>query len=72
MLIVGEKGGLEVCKQLRTANETWSIPTISCLSEPTHESVLAALDHGASHVLRVPFEDSIVLLKVIAGVEKDF
>ena len=71
MLIVGEQGGLEVCKELRTSNETWPIPTVSCLSEPTSEGVLAALDHGASHVLRVPFEDAIALLKVISGVETD-
>ena len=67
MVIVGEESGLDVCRRIRIANETWSLPTIVCLSEPTRERVLEALDQGASHVLRVPFDEGLELVKVITS-----
>ena len=69
MLIVGSDSGLEFCTKLRMANETWAIPTLLCLSEPTRADVLQALDRGASHVLAVPLADDADLLKVIASAE---
>ena len=70
MLIIGEQRGLEVCRQVRIESETWLVPTLLCLSEPTRETVLEGLDHGASFVLRVPFEEPIELLKVISALEE--
>jgi hypothetical protein len=67
-LIVGQEPGFDVCRRVRLANETWSIPTILCLTEPTRQNVLDALDQGASHVLSVPFGQAVELLKVISAV----
>ncbi len=69
MVIVGPDSGLEFCTRLRMANETWAIPTLLCLPEPTRADVLEALDRGASHVLAVPLADDADLLRVIASAE---
>ncbi len=69
MVIVGSDPGLEFCSRLRVANETWAIPTLLCLQEPTRAEVLEALDRGASHVLAVPLADDADLLQIIASTE---
>ena len=69
MVIVGSDPDLEFCTRLRTANETWAIPTLLCLPEPTRADVLEALDRGASHVLALPIADDGDLLKVIVSAE---
>jgi hypothetical protein len=55
------EGALELCRKLRLHNATWELPAIVCFEEPTHESVLHALESGASHVLGVPAEEIDVL-----------
>ena len=67
-VLIGEASGLEVCRRLRVSNETWQVPTVLCLKEPTRASVLQALDCGASHVLLVPCSE-IDLLKVLGAAQ---
>ena len=66
-VLIGEASGVELCRRLRVSNETWHVPTVLCLKEPTRESVLQALDCGASHVLLVPCSE-IDLLRVLRAV----
>ncbi len=67
-VLIGEASGLEVCRRIRASNETWQVPTVLCLKEPTRASVLQALDCGASHVLVVPCNE-IDLLKVLRAAQ---
>jgi CheY-like chemotaxis protein len=55
---------LELCRQIRLGNETWQIPVLACLQEPSHSSVVACMEAGASHVLAVPADD-VQLLRVL-------
>lgn len=53
--------GFELCRNLRCANETWRTTMILCMGEPTQNSVVRALESGASHVLLVPTDETTLL-----------
>jgi hypothetical protein len=55
------EGALEACRRLRLADQTWRTPAVLCLRQPTRERVLRALAQGASHVLRIPADESALL-----------
>jgi hypothetical protein len=52
--VVASTTGAALCRGLRLANDTWSVPTILCMAEPCREAVVRAVECGASHVLAVP------------------
>jgi CheY-like chemotaxis protein len=59
-----EPTSLELCRSLRKGNRTWHIPTVLCSSGPTKQSVIDAMEAGASHVLVIP-TDEPTLLRVL-------
>jgi CheY-like chemotaxis protein len=62
ILLSGDRDdGLELLRSLRCSNSTWKTPLIYCLSQPTHESVVGAMEHGASHLLKVPISEPDLL-----------
>ncbi len=70
ILLSGDRDdGLELLRRLRRSNSTWKTPLIYCLSQPTHDSVVAAMEHGASHLLKVPISepDLLRILSSTAG-----
>ncbi len=52
---------LELCRRLRLDDKTWRKTTILCMQEPTRSRVVRAIECGASHVLRVPADEKMVL-----------
>jgi DNA-binding response OmpR family regulator len=60
-ILVGGEAGFEQCRQLRTDDQTWQIVMVLCLSEPTEENVIHAMDAGASRVLHVPCSEDELL-----------
>ena len=67
-LILSDDGDdvIELCRLLRLADATWQSNMILCMSEPTRNRVVRAIESGASHVLRVPAEEK-TLLAVLGG-----
>jgi len=65
-----QSGGFELVRNLRLAHDTWQIPSIICLAEPTKSSVMRALHHGATYVMAVP-ADEISLLRVLRAARPD-
>ncbi len=59
-----DEAGFERCRELRMANDTWQLPAVLCMKEPTRETVIKAVESGASHVLAVP-TDEMTLLRVL-------
>lgn len=57
-------------RRLRLANESWDIPSIFCLKQPSKGSVVRALDCGASYVMAVP-ADEISVLRVLRAARTD-
>ncbi len=55
---------LELLRSFRTSNSTWRIPSILCLKEPTRDSVIEAVECGASHILKIP-TSQIDLLRIL-------
>ncbi len=45
---------LRLICSLRKADSTWRTPSILCMSEPTRDSVIRAIEYGARHVLKLP------------------
>ncbi|MEE9280712.1 MAG: hypothetical protein V3V67_11105 [Myxococcota bacterium] len=62
-------GSLDLLRRLRKANATWRTPLIFCLHEPTHDTVIRAVECGACHVLKVPISEPD-LLHVLRGDEE--
>lgn len=52
---------LERCRRLRLSNDTWRTPAIVSFRDPSKKLVIRALEHGASHVLRVPSSETELL-----------
>jgi chemotaxis protein CheY-P-specific phosphatase CheC len=52
---------LDLCRQMRLANHSWTLPTVLCMREPTKDRVVDAIEAGASYVLGVPAEETTVL-----------
>ncbi len=67
-LILSDDGDdvIELCRLLRLADATWQSNMILCMSEPTRNRVVRAIESGASHVLRVPADEK-TLLAVLGG-----
>jgi len=62
VMLSGEQDdSFELCRRLRLANETWTVSTVFCMAESTQAQVVRAIESGASHVLRVPTEESTLL-----------
>ncbi len=62
IILSGEdETAFQLCRRLRLDNDSWHIPSIVCMKEPTREKVLAAVQAGASSVLRVPTEPTTLL-----------
>ena len=45
---------LALLGSLRKADSTWRKPSILCMREPTRDSVVRAMENGASYVLKLP------------------
>ena len=45
---------LALLGSLRKADSTWRKPSILCMREPTRDSVVRAMETGASYVLKLP------------------
>jgi hypothetical protein len=60
----------ERCRLLRLGNTTWTSTLILCMTEPTRSRVVRAIQCGASHVLRVP-TDETTLLSVLNRVKSE-
>jgi CheY-like chemotaxis protein len=69
MLSDDRDDGLELLRSLRCSNSTWKTPLIYCLSQPTHDSVVGVMEHGASHLLKVPISepDLLRILRATGG-----
>ncbi|MFQ5700177.1 MAG: hypothetical protein ACE5IL_18085 [Myxococcota bacterium] len=61
VLFAANERGLEACRTLRLAGRTWTLPMIACCEEPTRERVIALMRNGASHVLGMPADETILL-----------
>ncbi len=62
------EGGLDLLRSLRKSDATWKTPSVFCLSDPTHESVVRAVECGASHLLKVPISEPD-LLRILASTQ---
>ena len=61
---------LALVRGLRTADSTWRKPLILCMREPARDSVVHALESGASHVLKLPTSKAD-LLRVLETLRSD-
>ncbi len=61
ILLGDQSDDFELCRRLRLENATWAVSTILCMAEATQSRVVRAVECGASHVLRVPAEETTVL-----------
>ncbi len=55
-----KEGVLALCRRLREASETWRVPLVLCVAEPTRDTVISALDAGVSNLLCVPAKPAAI------------
>lgn len=65
LLWAAAEGHGALCRGIRRSNKTWRTATILCMENPTRGQVVRAIESGASHVLRIP-ADETTLLRVLA------
>jgi signal transduction histidine kinase len=63
-MMMPEKDGLEVCRELREREETRNIPIIMLTARVDEETKLAALSHGANDFLLKPFSTTELYVRV--------
>jgi signal transduction histidine kinase len=63
-MMMPEKDGLEVCRELRQREETRNIPIIMLTARVDEETKLAALSHGANDFLLKPFSTTELYVRV--------